>query len=171
MKWKSSELIYWQKALGFTLSELLLVFAILSFLLTLAVPAVRQMTEVAHLKSSARRLGALMRHTAEQSLFTGRTHGVMLDQRAGEYFAIEVESESTTMRRPSPIEGTKGELPETICFEKIKITEQQMRNAGRDIFYFKADGSATAGEVVLEIRGKKLSYHIIVKTDGQIQVK
>jgi prepilin-type N-terminal cleavage/methylation domain-containing protein len=65
------------KEKGITLIELLLVLALISVLLSLALPAISRAEQAWYLKTDANKIAAVLRNTRQEAVFTGKSQSVL----------------------------------------------------------------------------------------------
>ncbi len=130
---------------GFTLLEILVVLAIVSFFLVIGVPTFIRGKDAADLKSQSRSLQAI--------LISSRLRAVR--GQAATAVTIDVENRSVL----SGAGGNLFELPEDVDLIFRTAKEELVSDSASRIRFF-ADGSSTGGRITLAREGA--AYHISV---------
>lgn len=132
---------------GFTLMELLLVLVIMSLLMTLVPPLVKNALPTVTIKAAANDLLQDLKYVRNMAILKGQQTSVLINTLDGSYFSEHKDN------------GERHMLPEGINISVNDAYLQDDSAESRRIGFF-ADGSSSGG--VITLRANESTYRVVV---------
>ncbi|UCD84272.1 MAG: prepilin-type N-terminal cleavage/methylation domain-containing protein [Deltaproteobacteria bacterium] len=168
-------LFYRYPASGFTLIELSVVIIVIGVILTIALPEMRDLTEM-QLRSHSRRMAGTIKYLFNQSAIRGNAYCILrIDQENGEYWPEICRPDSENPEQwvcqsdPS-ILGQKVRLPETLSFADIYINGQKIISDEPVPIFFLPQGYVDPGVIYIRDSRERTYTLQIFPFSGRVRI-
>lgn len=147
---------------GFSLVELMVVVTVLLALTVMILPELGGTLEGELLRAAGRELVGVMELAQSQAVISQRAHRLRIDERDGRFWIEAPLGEGQPGFAPAPgLPGSVGEIDRRIRLQVRTAGEDASREGSSGTIHFRPDGTAEAGEVLLEDReGFRLALQV-----------
>lgn len=147
---------------GFSLVELMVVVTVLLALTVMILPELGGALEGELLRAAGRELVAVMQLAQSQAVTSQRAHLLRIDTRDGRFWIEAPLGEGESGFAPAHgLAGSAGEIDRRIRLQVRSAGEKAPAEDSSGTIHFRPDGTADAGEVLLEDReGFRLALRV-----------
>lgn len=141
---------------GFSLLEMIVVMVLVGLLTALSAPTVGNSLSNLRLKTTARKLSAVLRGVRSKAISDKKKYSVALDPDNSSYSYPDNGTNKTIS------------LPENIVFDKIDLKDEMMERQSNVYFYPK--GNCTGGSIILSNERKQVVQIKIETLTGRVKL-
>jgi type II secretion system protein H len=143
---------------GFTLTELLIVLAIVGVLSAMAVPMLSQWWHDLEYRAAARRVVSIMREARSRAIATNREHRVEYEPANRRY---------RMMQGNRPIESKEWS---EVVYDWEPLSPGVQLAASVDAIHINTNGTANGGTIMIQDATSTTRYKVVVASTGRIRM-
>jgi prepilin-type N-terminal cleavage/methylation domain-containing protein len=151
---------------GFTLIETMVVVLIMAAVLAIAIPRLEHLHPEAKLKSASRRLAGIIRYAHQKAALSGKSHYLVFDLEADEYWLVREEDGGLRELRNRPAKRRR--LLEGVAFEDISIKGEK-RVEGLVFSEFSPRGTTSLSTIHLKNTSGEIITLLINRATGRVK--